>query len=110
MDSSHTTLLANLLVFNNTLQPELMRSVHVYRQGNGEEREVEREFVFSESDSYGEMQATPILRLMKYHVSEVNEGYQNGVWLCILRFMPITHLNFPTFHPFCWSQETQSFK
>ncbi|TKY45827.1 RKD5 protein [Spatholobus suberectus] len=86
MDSSHTTLLANLLVFNNTLQPELMRSVHVYRQGNGEEREVEREFVFSESDSYGEMQATPILRLMKYHVSEVNEGYQNGVWLCIFAF------------------------
>ncbi|KAK7406926.1 hypothetical protein VNO78_08562 [Psophocarpus tetragonolobus] len=80
MDSS----LTNLLVFNNTLQPELMRSVHVYR--HGEEREVEREFVFSESGSYGEMQVTPILRLEKSRVSQVFEGYQNGVWVCIFAF------------------------
>ncbi|XP_027362028.1 protein RKD5 isoform X2 [Abrus precatorius] len=32
------------------------------------------------------MQATPILRLMKSHVSEVYEGYKNGVWLCIFAF------------------------
>ncbi|XP_061346026.1 protein RKD5-like [Gastrolobium bilobum] len=82
MDSS----LTNLLVFNNTIQRELIRSVHVYRECDGEEREVEREFAFSESGSYEEMQATPILRLMKFRVSEVYEGYQNGVWLCIFAF------------------------
>ncbi|XP_020217756.1 protein RKD5 [Cajanus cajan] len=81
-----TSLLTHLLLLNNTLQPELMRSVHVYRQGEGEEREVEREFVFSESGSYGEMQATPIFRLKKSCVSEVCEGYRNGVWLCIFAF------------------------
>lgn len=64
-----------------------MRSVHVYRQWDGEENEVEREFVFSESGPYVEMQATPILRLLKQpRVSEVCEGYQNGVWLCIFAF------------------------
>ncbi|RDY11143.1 Protein RKD5, partial [Mucuna pruriens] len=83
---SNTTLLTNLLVFNNTVQSELMRSVHVYQQGDGDEREVEREFVFSESDSYGEMQTTPILRLVKSRVSQVCEGYKNGVWLCIFAF------------------------
>ncbi|XP_027362027.1 protein RKD5 isoform X1 [Abrus precatorius] len=83
MDSS---LLTNLLIFSNTIQPELIRSVHVYRQWDGEEIEVEREFVFSETSSYEEMQATPILRLMKSHVSEVYEGYKNGVWLCIFAF------------------------
>ncbi|KAL2348691.1 hypothetical protein Fmac_002691 [Flemingia macrophylla] len=81
-----TSLLTHLLVFNNTLHTELMRSVHVYRQGDGEEREVEREFVFSESGHYGEMQATPIFRLEKSCVSEVREGYRNGVWLCIFAF------------------------
>ncbi|KAK7367201.1 hypothetical protein VNO80_09210 [Phaseolus coccineus] len=84
--TNNTTLLTNLLVFNNTVQPELMRSLHVYRQGNGEERTVEREFVFSDCGSYVEMQATPVLRLVKSHVSEVCEGYKNGVWLCILAF------------------------
>ncbi|WJX55912.1 hypothetical protein P8452_41628 [Trifolium repens] len=86
MDSSLTTL----LLFNNTIQPELMRSVHVYRgecDGEGEEREVEREFLFSENGSYVEMQATPILRLLKSFVSqEIFEGYTNGVWLCIFAF------------------------
>ncbi|KAK7307435.1 hypothetical protein VNO77_40494 [Canavalia gladiata] len=83
MDS---TFLTNLLVFNNTIQPELIRSVHVYHQWDEEEREVEREFLFSESGSYVEMQATPILRLQKSLVSEVHEGYKNGVWLCIFAF------------------------
>ncbi|QCD91203.1 protein RKD5 [Vigna unguiculata] len=89
MDSSqtnNTTLLTNLLLFNNTLQPELIRSVHVYRQGDEEERAVEREFLFSECGSYGEMQATPILKFVKSHVSQVFEGYKNGVWLCIFAF------------------------
>jgi hypothetical protein len=67
-----------------------MRSVHVYRSecdGEGEEREVEREFLFSENGSYVEMQATPILRLLKSFVSqEIFEGYTNGVWLCIFAF------------------------
>ena len=65
---------------------ELMRSVHVYRRGGGEKREVEREFVFSESGSYVEMQATPIPGLVKSRVSEVCEGHRNGVWLCVFAF------------------------
>ena len=59
----------------------------MYQVRDGKVREVEREFVFSESGSYGEMRATPILRLQKkFCVSEVSEGYQNGVWLCIFAF------------------------
>lgn len=65
---------------------ELIRSVHVYRQMDGEGREVEREFVFLESGPYEEMQATPILTSLKFRVAEVCEGYQNGVWLCIFAF------------------------
>ncbi|KAE9597914.1 hypothetical protein Lal_00029578 [Lupinus albus] len=86
MDSTHTTFLTTLLVFKNTIREELIRSVHVYKVRGGKEREVEREFVFSESGSYGEMQASPILRLQKICVSQVSEGYQNGVWLCIFAF------------------------
>ncbi|KAE9606588.1 putative transcription factor Nin-like family [Lupinus albus] len=85
MDSSPTTLLTNLLVFNNTIQQELMRSVHVYEGG----RKVEREFVFSENgSSYVEMKkATPILIFLNnFCVSQVSEGYQNGVWHCIFAF------------------------
>ncbi|OIV93669.1 hypothetical protein TanjilG_16520 [Lupinus angustifolius] len=62
MDSTHATFLTTLLVFKNTIREELIRSVHVYKVRGGKEREVEREFVFSESGSYGEMQASPILR------------------------------------------------
>lgn len=58
----------------------------MYRRGGGEKREVEREFVFSESGSYGEMQATPIPGLVKSRVSEVCEGHRNGVWLCVFAF------------------------
>ncbi|KAK7309406.1 hypothetical protein RJT34_06110 [Clitoria ternatea] len=86
MDSPHATSLTNLLLFNNTIQPELIRSVHVYRQPDGEQKEAEREFLFSDNGSYVEMQATPILRLLKSHVSQVCEGYQNGVWLCFFAF------------------------
>jgi hypothetical protein len=65
----------------------LMRSVHVYRECDGGEKEVEREFVFSENGSYVEMKATPILRLLKSFVSEeIFEGYKNGVWLCVFAF------------------------
>ncbi|XP_057723487.1 protein RKD5-like [Arachis stenosperma] len=81
------TLLTTLLVFKNTIREELIRSVHVYQIKDGKVREVEREFVFSESGSYGEMRSTPILRLQKkLCVAEVSEGYQNGVWLCIFSF------------------------
>lgn len=65
---------------------ELIRSVHVYRLKDGKESEVEREFVFSRGGSYGEMPATPVLRLQKFRVSEVSEGYQNGVWFCVFAF------------------------
>ncbi|KAK4262002.1 hypothetical protein QN277_027619 [Acacia crassicarpa] len=86
MDSAETGLLTTLLVFQNTIEEELIRSVHVYRLRDGRESEVEREFVFSRSGSYGEMRATPILRLQKFRVPEVPEGYQNGVWLCVFAF------------------------
>lgn len=58
----------------------------MYRQGDEEERAVEREFVFSECGSYVEMQATPILKFVKSHVSRVFQGYKNGVWLCIFAY------------------------
>ncbi|XP_028795270.1 protein RKD5 isoform X2 [Neltuma alba] len=86
MDSAGNCSLTTLLVFQNTIKEELIRSVHVYRLRDGRESEVEREFVFSRSGSYGEMRATPILTLQKFRVSEVSEGYQNGVWLCVFAF------------------------
>ncbi|KAK7253022.1 hypothetical protein RIF29_37402 [Crotalaria pallida] len=83
MDSSPATSLTNLLLFNNTIQPELMRSVHAYDNG----MKFEREFVFSENSSYVEMKATPILTSLKnFRVPEISEGFQNGVWLCIFAF------------------------
>ncbi|MED6133781.1 hypothetical protein PIB30_031444 [Stylosanthes scabra] len=87
MDSSLTIL----LVFNNTIQPELFRSVHVYCRKllDGDEREeavVEREFVLSQSGSYMEMNCTPILTSLNLCVADVCEGYKNGVWLCVFAF------------------------
>ncbi|KAK7250765.1 hypothetical protein RIF29_33424 [Crotalaria pallida] len=81
-----TSLLTTLLVFRNTIREELIRSVHVYRVKGGKEREIEREFVFSEGGSYGEMQARPILMLQKFCISQVSQGFQDGVWLCIFAF------------------------
>ncbi|XP_062010767.1 protein RKD5 isoform X2 [Rosa rugosa] len=60
MDSCDPHFLRSLLVFKNTIN-----------QGNG---------------SYVEFRAYPVLRLMKFRVSQVLEGYVNGCWVCILAF------------------------
>ena len=65
---------------------ELIRSLHVYRLINGEENEVEREFVFSANGTYVEMEADPLLRLQNFQLSEVFEGFVNGLWVCIFAF------------------------
>ncbi|PON50014.1 RWP-RK domain containing protein [Parasponia andersonii] len=86
MDSSKTHFLLSLLIFKNTINRELIRSLHVYRLINGMEKEVEREFVFSVNGAYVEMEADPLLRLQKFEISEVFEGFVNGLWLCIFAF------------------------
>jgi hypothetical protein len=50
---------------------ELIRSLHVYRSEDGKENEVEREFQFSPSGSYMEMEANPALLSPTFRVSEV---------------------------------------
>ncbi|KAM5546968.1 protein RKD5 [Rosa sericea] len=86
MDSCDPHFLRSLLVFKNTINQELIRSLHVYGLEDGKENEVEREFLFSENGSYVEFRAYPVLRLMKFRVSQVLEGYVNGCWVCILAF------------------------
>ncbi|EXB95129.1 hypothetical protein L484_007076 [Morus notabilis] len=99
MDSTSKTkthFLTSLLVFNNTINRELMRSLHVYRLMNGKESEVEREreFVFSANGPYVEMAVDPLLRLLKFNnptTSEVFEGFVNGLWICIFAFHAHPH-------------------
>lgn len=57
----------------------------MYGLEDGKENKVEREFLFS-ANGYVELRAYPVLRLMKFRVSEVLEGYVNGCWVCILAF------------------------
>ncbi|KAG2695184.1 hypothetical protein I3760_07G003000 [Carya illinoinensis] len=86
MDSSDTHFLKDLLVFQNTINEELIRSMHVYQLENGKENEVERGFLFSVSGSYMEIEANPALFLLKFRPSEVFEGLMNGFWLCIFAY------------------------
>ncbi|XP_041017201.1 protein RKD5 isoform X2 [Juglans microcarpa x Juglans regia] len=86
MDSSDTHFLKALLVFQNTVNEELIRSMHVYQLENGKENEVERGFLFSVSGSYMEIEANPALFLLKFRPSEVFEGLMNGFWLCIFAY------------------------
>ena len=61
----------------------------MYRSEDGKENEVEREFLFSPSGSYTEMEANPALISAispKFRVSEVFEGLVKGFWLCIFAF------------------------
>ncbi|KAJ6996924.1 protein RKD5 [Populus alba] len=80
-----------LLVFENNINKELVRSLHVYRLKDGKEKEVEREFVFSVDGPYVEMKAGPILRLRRFQVLELFEGLVIGLWRCIFAF----HVNNP---------------
>ncbi|KAM4118609.1 hypothetical protein ACB094_02G216100 [Castanea mollissima] len=81
-----THSLKSLLVFQNRINEELIKSLHVYQVEDGKQNEIEREFLFSASGSYMEMTTNPALRLLKFRVSEVYEGLVNGLWLCILAF------------------------
>uniref|UniRef100_A0A6N2M0V0 Uncharacterized protein n=1 Tax=Salix viminalis TaxID=40686 RepID=A0A6N2M0V0_SALVM len=80
-----------LLVFENNINKELVRSLHVYRLKDGKEKEVEREFVFSVDGPYVEMKAGPMLRLRRFQVLELFEGQVIGLWRCIFAF----HVNNP---------------
>ncbi|KAJ7944059.1 RWP-RK domain containing protein [Quillaja saponaria] len=86
MESSSANLLTTLVIFENTINPELIRTLHVYQLKDGKEKEVEREFFFSRRGTYVEMGASPILRLQNFRPPEVVEGYVNGVWLCLFAF------------------------
>ncbi|GLT82531.1 hypothetical protein SLE2022_008950 [Rubroshorea leprosula] len=86
MELAKASSLATLLVFENTINRELIRSLHVYRLADGKENEVEREFVFKRNGPYAEMAANPLLKLQKFRVSELSEGKVTGLWLCIFAF------------------------
>ncbi|GMI68257.1 RWP-RK domain-containing 5 [Hibiscus trionum] len=86
MDLSQTPCLTTLLVFENTINKELIRSLHVYRLENGEENEVEREFVFRKDGPYVETAAAPLLLLQGFSPQEVFEGRVIGLWLCSFAF------------------------
>ncbi|KAE8723159.1 hypothetical protein F3Y22_tig00012936pilonHSYRG00026 [Hibiscus syriacus] len=110
MDSSQTPCLTTLLVFENTINKELIRSLHVYRLDNGEENEVEREFVFRKDGPFVETAAAPLLLLQGFPPQELFEGRVIGLWLCFLLFMPIVSLassSFLLYSPFPEDQKRQ---
>lgn len=76
-----------------------MRSLHVYGLNDGKEKQVEREFLFKERGSYVEMQATPILKLRGFQVSELFQGRAIGLWLCIFAFGAQSSLAFVDIPP-----------
>lgn len=78
---------------------ELVRSLHVYGLNDGKEKQVEREFLFKERGSYVEMQATPILKLRGFQVSELFQGRAIGLWLCIFAFGAQSSLAFVDIPP-----------
>ncbi|KAK9284798.1 hypothetical protein L1049_023975 [Liquidambar formosana] len=86
MESTQAHFLTALVVFKNTLNEELIRSLHVYRFGDGKEKEVEREFVFPADGPYVEMEAHPLLRIQRFQVSELFAGQVIGMWLCLYAF------------------------
>ncbi|KAK8673356.1 hypothetical protein V6N13_111698 [Hibiscus sabdariffa] len=86
MDSSQTPCLTSLLVFENTVNKELIRSLHVYRLENGEENEVEREFLLRKDGPYVETAAAPLLLLQGFPPQELFEGRVIGLWLCSFAF------------------------
>ncbi|KAH7519827.1 hypothetical protein FEM48_Zijuj08G0078500 [Ziziphus jujuba var. spinosa] len=87
MDSSNTHFLQSLLVFSNSANQELIRSLHKYRLDNGKGTEIERLFVFSKNGPYMEMAAVPLLKKsLKFRISEVYEGFVHGLWVCIFAF------------------------
>ncbi|KAK9200708.1 hypothetical protein WN944_015906 [Citrus x changshan-huyou] len=98
-----------LFVFENTMNrvpvfvacdlAELVRSLHVYGLNDGKEKQVEREFLFKERGSYVEMQATSILKLRGFQVSELFQGRAIGLWLCIFAFGAQSSLAFVDIPP-----------
>ncbi|KAF9607973.1 hypothetical protein IFM89_003893 [Coptis chinensis] len=86
MEFSKVPLLSALAVFKNIINEELIRSFHVYQVEDGKEMGVEREFLFNRSSTYVEMVAQPLLQLSRVKFSELFEGQQMGVWLCMLVF------------------------
>ncbi|MBA0824317.1 hypothetical protein Goarm_020994 [Gossypium armourianum] len=86
MDLSQGPCLTTLVVFENTINKELIRSLHVYRLENGEENEVEREFVFRKDGPYVETAAAPLLLLQGVPAHELFEGRVIGLWLCSFAF------------------------
>ncbi|XP_050226369.1 protein RKD5 isoform X2 [Mercurialis annua] len=86
MDFSQDFSLTSLLVFQNTLKKELIRSLHVYKLKDEKEKEVEREFLFSLDSPYVEMAANPLFRMVKIGVMQVVEGQLMGLWSCIFAF------------------------
>ncbi|OAY57657.1 protein RKD5 isoform X1 [Manihot esculenta] len=86
MDFSQDYSLTALRIFQNTINREFIRSLHVYRLKDGTDKEVEREFLFSDDGPYVEMVANPLLRLDRFRVLELFEGQVIGVWHCIFAF------------------------
>ncbi|KAK0606837.1 hypothetical protein LWI29_004996 [Acer saccharum] len=68
------------------MNKELVRSLHVYRFEDGNEKQVEREFLLKKRGSYVEMMATPIFKVKEFRVSDFFQGRVFGVWLSIFVF------------------------
>ncbi|KDP43764.1 hypothetical protein JCGZ_22391 [Jatropha curcas] len=85
-DSCQDISLTALLVFQNTINTELIRCLHVYRLEDGKEKEVQREFLFSVDNPYIEIAANPLLMLGRFKVMELFEGQVIGLWQCMFAF------------------------
>ncbi|XVF62296.1 hypothetical protein PTKIN_Ptkin08bG0206100 [Pterospermum kingtungense] len=86
MELSQTPFLTTLVVFENTINRELIRSLHVYRSENGDEKEVEKEFLLTKDGPYVERAATPLLRLQGFRAKDLSEGRLIGLWLCVFAY------------------------
>ncbi|KAJ9146867.1 hypothetical protein P3X46_029085 [Hevea brasiliensis] len=86
MDFSQDYSLTALFVFENTINREFIRSLHVYQLKDGKDREVEREFLFSVDGPYVEMATKSLLRLGRFRGMELFEGQVIGLWRCIFAF------------------------
>lgn len=88
---SHLHLCA-LAVFQNLLNEELIKSVHLYQLGDGTISAIQREFMFCPS-SYKQIgldNIPPVLVCRKENVQEfmanLQEGEERGLWICILHY------------------------
>ncbi|KAH9288443.1 hypothetical protein KI387_032560 [Taxus chinensis] len=89
MDAASPTSLhlCGLAVYQNLLNEELIKSIHVYR-GEVEDRTlsaIQREFIFCPG-SYKLIGDAPIQLNVQDFMTNLQQGQEHGLWICILHY------------------------